>query len=178
MMYFFLTSLPAAEELIRSWLEGVENSGIPPGVGGVSPSHDLHSSHVPIGAWGTTEELPATLRLEHRGHTPSCHTFAKRDHSTLTTSNSSRYPLGFSEVTQRPVFGMGGALELEGGGAKGGDFLSGLDLSEGDVRDNTRAVLQGLLDKPLAREATTKKGSHDPRVTMEMRHREVCEFAF
>ena len=59
--------------------------------------------------------------------------------------------------------------------AKGGDFLSGLDWNEGDVRDNTRAVLRGLLDKPLTREATSKKkGSHDPRVTMEMRHREVC----
>ena len=141
--------------------------------GGVSSSHDLPSTHVPIRAWSTAEELLASQCLERPSlRSPS----AKRNHSTLAVSNGSRHSThGTSEAAIRSAFGVGGALELEGGVAKSGDFLSGLDFGEGDVRDNTRAVLQGLLDKPLSREATSKKkGSQDPRVTMEMRHREVC----
>ena len=60
-----------------------------------------------------------------------------------------------------------------------GDYLSGLDWSEGDVRTNVRAVVDGLMKTSSADIHCTKmkvggeKWSHDPRVTMEMRHREV-----
>ena len=60
-----------------------------------------------------------------------------------------------------------------------GDYLSGLDWSEGDVRTNVRAVVDGLMKTSSADIHCTKmkvggeKRSHDPRVTMEMRHREV-----
>ena len=58
-----------------------------------------------------------------------------------------------------------------------GDYLSGLDWSEGDVRTNVRTVVDGLMKTSSADIHCTKVGgekrSHDPRVTMEMRHREV-----
>ena len=60
-----------------------------------------------------------------------------------------------------------------------GDYLSGLDWSEGDVRTNVRTVVDGLMKTSSADIHCTKmrvggeKQSHDPRVTMEMRHREV-----
>ena len=57
------------------------------------------------------------------------------------------------------------------------DFLSSVDWLSGDVGQNTKEVLQGLLSKELkgqsAQQARTKKKSCDPVVTMEMRHREV-----
>lgn len=60
-----------------------------------------------------------------------------------------------------------------------GDYLSGLDWSEGDVRTNVRTVVDGLMKTSSADIHSAKmkvggeKRSHDPRVTMEMRHREV-----
>ena len=56
------------------------------------------------------------------------------------------------------------------------DFLSDLDWSEGDVRENVRAVVDGLMQKSLAKVQSGghgKRKSHDPRITMEMRHKEV-----
>ena len=60
-----------------------------------------------------------------------------------------------------------------------GDYLLGLDWSEGDVRTNVRTVVDGLMKTSSADIHCSKmrvggeKQSHDPRVTMEMRHREV-----
>ena len=62
-----------------------------------------------------------------------------------------------------------------------GDYLSGLDWSEGDVRTNVRTVVDGLMKTSSADIHSAKmkvggeKRSHDPRVTMEMRHREVSQ---
>lgn len=58
-----------------------------------------------------------------------------------------------------------------------GDYLSGLDWSEGDVKTNVRTVVDGLMKTSDIHSAKMKVGgekrSHDPRVTMEMRHKEV-----
>lgn len=62
-----------------------------------------------------------------------------------------------------------------------GDYLSGLDWLEGDVRTNVRTVVDGLMKTSSADIHSAKmkvggeKQSHDPRVTMEMRHREVSQ---
>ena len=62
-----------------------------------------------------------------------------------------------------------------------GDYLSGLDWSEGDVRANVQTVVDGLMMTSSADIHCSKmkvgreKRSHDPRVTMEMRHREVSQ---
>lgn len=57
-----------------------------------------------------------------------------------------------------------------------GDLLSGLDWGEGDVRHNAHCIVEGLMRKTVA--TASKKGgqkrSHDPRVTIEMRHQQVC----
>ncbi len=61
------------------------------------------------------------------------------------------------------------------------DFLTALDWSEGDVRANAKAVVDGLMTKTLAKARPTKgsldskRRSHDPLVTMEMRHKAVKE---
>jgi len=58
------------------------------------------------------------------------------------------------------------------------DYLSGLDWLDGDVGTNARTILDGLMKTSLVNTHHAKtvgegKRSHDPRVTMEMRHREV-----
>lgn len=56
-----------------------------------------------------------------------------------------------------------------------GDFLSSVDWDEGDVSENVHLVVQGLMRKSLVQAQRRGRGrkSHDPRVTMEMRHKEV-----
>ena len=56
-----------------------------------------------------------------------------------------------------------------------GDLLSGLDWGEGDVRGNVHCIVEGLMRKTVAtaRKKGGQKTSHDPRVTMEMRHQQV-----
>ena len=57
------------------------------------------------------------------------------------------------------------------------DFLSTVDWVSGDVGQSTKDVLRGLLSKELKCEVRhqpiAKRKSHDPRVTIEMRHKQV-----
>lgn len=61
------------------------------------------------------------------------------------------------------------------------DFLGSLDWGHGSVVDNARSVMEGLLRKdfpsvrhPYSNASLSTQQSHDPRVTMEMRHKKVC----
>ena len=61
------------------------------------------------------------------------------------------------------------------------DYLSCLDWSDGDVGMNARAVVDGLMKTSSVNTRHPKtvgggRGSHDPRVTMEMRHKEVSHY--
>lgn len=64
---------------------------------------------------------------------------------------------------------------------EGADYLNSLDWGRGSVADNARSVVESLLQKDLpnphsqglAGGAAARQRSHDPRVTMEMRHQKV-----
>ncbi len=60
------------------------------------------------------------------------------------------------------------------------DFLSSLDWEQGNVADNAKNVVRELLRKDLSstisssnHRGTKSAVSHDPRVAMEIRHRQV-----
>lgn len=66
-----------------------------------------------------------------------------------------------------------------------GDLLSTQDWGEGEVGEKVDSILQALMKKTVSsagegggREGRgrNKRGHHDPRVTMEMRHRQVCTY--
>jgi hypothetical protein len=62
-----------------------------------------------------------------------------------------------------------------------GDYIDSLDLSQGSVMENARSVVESLLRKDLQNIASplplsSAARSHDPRITMEMRHKKVGGF--
>ncbi len=106
-------------------------------------------------------------------------------------SAATQYPHGLrrGEHIDTGPYGLGGwTSELtptEGttplphaGHSNQADVLTGLDWSEGDVRDNARAVVDRLMKKSFSGRKGShdlKKRSRDPLVTMEMRHKAVKE---
>lgn len=57
------------------------------------------------------------------------------------------------------------------------DYLGSLDWSHGNVADNAKSVVEGLLRRDLQgvnSPTTHTKQCNDPRITMEMRHKKVC----
>ena len=65
-----------------------------------------------------------------------------------------------------------------------GDYLgSVVDWYHGNVAENARSVVEGLLEKDLHTpllvmpNTPSSKLSHDPRITMDMRHKKVCTLA-
>lgn len=58
------------------------------------------------------------------------------------------------------------------------DYLGSLDWSHGNVADNAKSVVEGLLRRDLQgvnSPTTHTKQCNDPRITMEMRHKKVKE---
>ena len=64
-----------------------------------------------------------------------------------------------------------------------GDLLSTQDWGEGEVGENVDSIVQALMKKTVSSagegarwdgRGRNKRGQRDPRVTMEMRHRQVC----
>ena len=60
------------------------------------------------------------------------------------------------------------------------DISARVEWEEGDVRDNARAVVEGLLqktlrgvDEPEKRVSSKRATCADPRITMELRHKQV-----
>ena len=70
-----------------------------------------------------------------------------------------------------------GVVSRESTNTETEDFLSTVDWVSGDVGQSTKDVLRGLLSKELKCEVShqpiAKRKSHDPRVTIEMRHKQV-----
>ena len=70
-----------------------------------------------------------------------------------------------------------GIASRENSNTEAEDFLSTVDWVSGDVGQSTKDVLRGLLSKELKCEVShqpiAKRKSHDPRVTIEMRHKQV-----
>ena len=70
-----------------------------------------------------------------------------------------------------------GVASWENTNTESEDFLSTVDWVSGDVGQSTKDVLRGLLSKELKCEVShppiAKRKSHDPRVTIEMRHKQV-----
>lgn len=100
-----------------------------------------------------------------------------RDHVPLSGNGlHTATPLG----DQIPSSGRGLKLATPPSGRQEqADFLTTLDWSEGDVRTNSRAVVEELMKKSLSEAQLSrrdpKKRSHDPLVTMDMRHKAVKE---
>lgn len=59
--------------------------------------------------------------------------------------------------------------------AEDGDFLSSLDWGNSSVVDSAKSVVEGLMRKKLLNlgHLTESSRSHDPRISMEMRHKQV-----
>jgi hypothetical protein len=70
-----------------------------------------------------------------------------------------------------------GVISRENTNAEAEDFLSTVDWVSGDVGQSTKDVLRGLLSKELKCEVShhqpIAKRKHDPRVAIEMRHKQV-----
>ena len=70
-----------------------------------------------------------------------------------------------------------GVYSKENMSAEAEDFLSTVDWVSGDVGQSTKDVLRGLLSKELKCEVSHRqpvaKRKHDPRVAIEMRHKQV-----
>ena len=68
---------------------------------------------------------------------------------------------------------------------EGGDVLSGQDWGEeGEVRESVSSIMRTLMEKPVASlggegeiPGERKRGQHDPRVTMDMRHSQVQSYS-
>ena len=68
------------------------------------------------------------------------------------------------------------------------DPLPGQDWGEGDVRENVSSIVEALMKKPVSsrgggrRENGERRGGagecSDPRVTMEMRHKQVKVYMY
>ena len=60
---------------------------------------------------------------------------------------------------------------------KAEDLLSTLDWGKGEVEDNVHSIVQALMKKTVrgrkGERGGRRRGHHDPRVTMEMRHKQV-----
>ena len=59
------------------------------------------------------------------------------------------------------------------------DVISSQDWGEGEVRENVSSIVQALMEKPVKSVRKSEGGcgergsGHDPRVTMDMRHKQV-----
>ena len=89
-----------------------------------------------------------------------------------------------SQTTSRGAGGEGkgaiktatGVYSRENTNAEAEDFLSTVDWVSGDVGQSTKDVLRGLLSKELKCEVSHRQPvakKHDPRVAIEMRHKQV-----
>lgn len=127
--------LCTADELIQSWLEGVDKTG----------RENDDARRIPRYAWvsGATG--------------PSSYPKVPNSDAALWQRSPEFLPLAEGEV----------------------DVSAQVEWEEGDVRDNARAVVQGLLHKTLRGVDGPKKVSSkhatcaDPRIAMELRHKQV-----
>ena len=88
-----------------------------------------------------------------------------------------------SQTTSHGAGGEGGAIKAATGvysrentSTEAEDFLSTVDWVSGDVGQSTKDVLRGLLSKELKCEVSHRQPiakNHDPRVAIEMRHKQV-----
>ena len=120
-----------ADQLIQSWLEGVDKNG----------SENVDMSRNPRHAWPSG----AAVQLSH-GNVAG-----------LWEKIPDLAPLPEGEV----------------------DVSARVEWEDGDIRDNARAVVEGLLQKTLRsadepiRVASENAVCVDPRITMELRHKQV-----
>ena len=121
-----------------------------------SNSNSDTSSHLP---YSSTQRSTFNTKIPSRSLSNHLLAFNKRHKSNSYSDNLLTHP------------------QLEG------DLLSTQDWGEGEVGENVDSIVQALMKKTVSSagegarrdgRGRNKRGQCDPRVTMEMRHRQVC----